>query len=92
MEGDVSAFRSTGRPGIGAKEMKVSPETSHRQQAQSAMSNIPTQLQNHLKFARMLNKDGKVVEPTLAGAAASRANWNQAAQNNFYIILVDEPV
>jgi phosphate transport system substrate-binding protein len=50
-------------------------------------------LQNHLKFARMLNKDGKVVEPTLAtfGAAASHADWNAAAQNNFYIILVDEP-
>jgi phosphate transport system substrate-binding protein len=50
-------------------------------------------LQNHLKYARMLNKDGKVVEPTLAsfGAAASHADWNAAAQNNFYIILVDEP-
>jgi phosphate transport system substrate-binding protein len=50
-------------------------------------------LQNHLKYARMLNKDGKVVEPTLAtfGAAASHADWTAAAQNNFYVILVDEP-
>ncbi|HEX4302426.1 MAG TPA: phosphate ABC transporter substrate-binding protein PstS [Rhizomicrobium sp.] len=50
-------------------------------------------LQNHLKYARMMNKDGKVVEPTLAsfGAAGSHADWAQAASNNFYIILVDEP-
>ncbi len=48
---------------------------------------------NHLNYARMINKDGKVVEPTLAtfGAAASHADWNSASQNNFYIILVDEP-
>lgn len=50
-------------------------------------------LQNHLKYARMINKDGKTVEPTLAtfGAAASHADWNAAAQSNFYVILVDEP-
>jgi phosphate transport system substrate-binding protein len=50
-------------------------------------------LQNHLKYARMLNKDGKTVEPSLAtfGAAASHADWTAAAQNNFNVILVDEP-
>ncbi len=50
-------------------------------------------LQNHLKFAKMSNKDGKVVEPSLAtfGAAASHADWGAAAANNFYIILVDQP-
>ena len=48
---------------------------------------------NHLSFAKMVNKDGKLVEPTLAtfGAAASHADWAAAANNNFYIILVDEP-
>jgi phosphate transport system substrate-binding protein len=50
-------------------------------------------LQNHLKFAKMQNKDGKVVEPSLAsfGAAASHADWAAAANNSFYIILVDQP-
>jgi phosphate transport system substrate-binding protein len=50
-------------------------------------------LQNHLRFAKMQNKDGKVVEPSLAtfGAAASHADWANAASNNFYIILVDQP-
>jgi phosphate transport system substrate-binding protein len=49
--------------------------------------------QNHLKYARMLNKDGKIVEPSLAtfGAAGAHADWSAAAQNNFYVILVDEP-
>jgi phosphate transport system substrate-binding protein len=50
-------------------------------------------LQNHLKFAKMINKDGKTVLPSLAsfGAAASHADWAAAAGNNFYIILVDQP-
>ena len=50
-------------------------------------------LQNHLKYARMLNKDGKIVEPSLTtfGAAGAHADWSAAAQNNFYVILVDEP-
>jgi phosphate transport system substrate-binding protein len=49
--------------------------------------------QNHLKFARMRNKDGRVVEPTLAtfGAAGAHADWAAASQNNFYVLLVDEP-
>jgi phosphate transport system substrate-binding protein len=49
--------------------------------------------QNHLKYAKMINKDGKMVEPTLAtfGAAGSHADWGAAAQSNFYVILVNEP-
>jgi phosphate transport system substrate-binding protein len=41
----------------------------------------------------MINKDGKLVAPTLDtfGAAGSHADWSAATQNNFYIILVDEP-
>ena len=50
-------------------------------------------LQNHLRFAKMINKDGKSVEPSLAtfGAAASHADWAAAANNGFYVILVDQP-
>jgi phosphate transport system substrate-binding protein len=50
-------------------------------------------LQNHLKYAKMINKDGKLVGPSLAtfGAAGAHADWNVAAQNNFYVILVDQP-
>ena len=47
---------------------------------------------NHLSYAKMINKDGKAVEPSLAtfGAAASHADWNAAAGNAFYVILVDQ--
>ena len=49
-------------------------------------------LQNHLKYARMQNKDGKVVSPSLEtfGAAGSHADWAGASRDNFYIILVDQ--
>ena len=49
--------------------------------------------QNHLKHARMVNKDGKTVVPSADAfkAAASGADWAGAANNGFYIILVDQP-
>ncbi|MDR3528807.1 MAG: phosphate ABC transporter substrate-binding protein PstS [Rhizomicrobium sp.] len=49
--------------------------------------------QNHLKHTRMLNKDGKTVSPSsdTFKAAADKADWAGAANNGFYIILVDQP-
>lgn len=49
--------------------------------------------QNHLKHARMVNKDGKTVVPSADTfkAAAAGADWVGAANNGFYIILVDQP-
>ncbi|HEX2592703.1 MAG TPA: phosphate ABC transporter substrate-binding protein PstS [Rhizomicrobium sp.] len=48
---------------------------------------------NHLKYARMINKNGKTVSPSADTfkAAAANADWNGAAGNGFYIILVDQP-
>ena len=49
--------------------------------------------QNHLAHVKMLNKAGQAVEPTVEAfrSAASNADWNAAARDNFYIILVDQP-
>src|SRR5215469_11837220 len=49
--------------------------------------------QNHLKHTRMVNKAGATVSPTVDAfkAAASNADWADAAKNNFYVILVDQP-
>jgi phosphate transport system substrate-binding protein len=49
--------------------------------------------QNHLAHVKMVNKAGQTVEPTVEAfrAAASNANWADAANNNFYVILVDQP-
>ena len=48
---------------------------------------------NHLKYTRFINKDGKTVLPTADTfkAAAANADWAGAAQQGFYIILVDQP-
>ena len=47
---------------------------------------------NHLTYAKMINKDGKTVSPTVdcVQAAAAIADWDAAANNGFYIILVDQ--
>lgn len=47
---------------------------------------------NHLTTVKMVNKAGKVVAPTVDAfrAAASNADWAGAANNGFYIILVDQ--
>jgi phosphate transport system substrate-binding protein len=49
--------------------------------------------QNHLSFTKMLNKDGKSVEPTVEAfkAAAANADWAAAANNSFYILFLDQP-
>ncbi|HEY0281138.1 MAG TPA: phosphate ABC transporter substrate-binding protein PstS [Rhizomicrobium sp.] len=48
---------------------------------------------NHLKHTRMINRDGKTVSPTADTfkAAAANADWVGAANQGFYIILVDQP-
>ena len=47
---------------------------------------------NHLKFTRMINRDGKTISPTADTfkAAAANADWAGAASQGFYIILVDQ--
>ncbi len=49
--------------------------------------------QNHLKYARMINRDGKTITPSADTfkAAAAGADWVGAASQGFYIILVDQP-
>ncbi|HKY17847.1 MAG TPA: phosphate ABC transporter substrate-binding protein PstS [Rhizomicrobium sp.] len=49
--------------------------------------------QNHLAHVKMVNKAGQTVEPTVEAfrAAASNADWAAAANNSFYVILVDQP-
>lgn len=48
-------------------------------------------LENKLLYARMINRDGKVVSPNLKGfqAAASHVDFTKA--QDFYVILTDQP-
>jgi phosphate transport system substrate-binding protein len=49
--------------------------------------------QNHLSYTKMVNKDGKTVEPTVESfrAAAANADWAGASKNDFYILFLDQP-
>jgi phosphate transport system substrate-binding protein len=46
-------------------------------------------LENHLPYARMINRDGKVVSPSLKGFqdASAHVDWGKA--QDFYVILTD---
>jgi phosphate transport system substrate-binding protein len=47
--------------------------------------------QNHLSYTKMINKDGKTVDPTVESfrAAAANADWAGAAKSDFYILFLD---
>jgi len=47
--------------------------------------------QNKLAFAKMINKDGKVVSPTAESFVAAAANANWEGTPGFGVILTDEP-
>jgi len=49
--------------------------------------------QNHLSYSKMVNKDGKSVEPTVEAfrAAAASADWVGAANTGFYVLFLDSP-
>ena len=49
--------------------------------------------QNHLAHAKMVNKAGQTVQPTVETfkAAASSVDWGQAEKNAYYVLFVDSP-
>jgi phosphate transport system substrate-binding protein len=46
-------------------------------------------LEGHLAWARMINKDGKIVSPTLQGFQDASAHVDWAKAQDFYVILTD---
>ncbi|MGH8298402.1 MAG: phosphate ABC transporter substrate-binding protein PstS [Steroidobacteraceae bacterium] len=48
-------------------------------------------IQNHMKYARMINSAGKVVSPSLKGFQAAAANVDFTKVQDFYVILTDQP-
>ncbi len=49
--------------------------------------------QNKLAHVKLVNRTGQTVSPTVDAfrSAAAGADWNAAANNGFYVILVDQP-
>ncbi|MCE5359514.1 phosphate ABC transporter substrate-binding protein PstS [Candidatus Igneacidithiobacillus taiwanensis] len=48
-------------------------------------------LENHLPYARMYNRDGKLVSPSLKGFQDAAAHVNFVKADNFYVILTNQP-
>lgn len=48
-------------------------------------------LENHMAYARMINRAGKVVSPSLKGFQAAAANVDFTKARDFYVILTDQP-
>ena len=48
-------------------------------------------LENQLTYARMYNRDGKLVSPSLKGFQAAAAHVDFTKAQDFYVILTDQP-
>ena len=67
--------------GIGGKGNEgVSATAAQIPRGRSAMSSMPTPMQNNMTYAKMINQAGKTVAPTPASfmAAAASAHWTSA--------------
>ncbi|WP_199178644.1 phosphate ABC transporter substrate-binding protein PstS [Acidimangrovimonas sediminis] len=48
-------------------------------------------IQNKLGYSKMINKDGKVVSPSLETFASAAANADWKGAKNFHVIITDQP-
>ncbi len=48
-------------------------------------------MDNHMTYTRMVNKDGKALEPSMAAFQAAAANADFGKVQDFYLILTDQP-
>ena len=48
-------------------------------------------MENHLTFTKMVNKDGKTLEPTMGSFQAAAANADFSKVGDFYLVLTDQP-
>jgi phosphate transport system substrate-binding protein len=93
-KGNVGAATSVDWPvGIGAKGNEGVAGNVAQTAGSIGYVEFAYAKQNHLKSARMVNRDGKTVAPSADAfkAAAASADWVGAASQGFYIILVDQP-
>jgi len=93
-KGEVGAATAVDWPtGIGAKGNEGVSANVGRASGAIGYVEYAYAEQNHLKIARMINRDGKAVVPSAGTfqAAAAGANWDAAAKRGFDIILVNQP-
>ncbi len=85
---DVSVAWPTGVGGKGNAGV-----ASYVQQIQGAIGYVEYAyvMENKLAYTKMVNKDGKTLEPTMAGFQAAAANADFTKVKNFYLILTNQP-
>lgn len=77
--------------GIGAKGNEGVANTTKQTEGAIGYVEYAYAKQNKLTYVKLVNKDGKAVEPTIKSfqAAASAADW--ANSKGYYVILTNEP-
>ncbi|HTT01850.1 MAG TPA: phosphate ABC transporter substrate-binding protein PstS [Steroidobacteraceae bacterium] len=77
--------------GIGAKGNEGVANMTARTDGAIGYVEFAYALQNHMSYARLINKAGKAVAPSAATfqAAAANADWGHA--QNYYLILTNQP-
>lgn len=48
-------------------------------------------LENHMNYARMFNREGKLLSPSLKGFQSAASHVNFVTAKDFYVILTDQP-
>jgi phosphate transport system substrate-binding protein len=77
--------------GIGAKGNEGVANNVMQTKASIGYVEFAYAKQNKLTFTKMVNKEGKTVEPTMASFQAAAANADWANAPGFYQILTDQP-
>ncbi|MFC2968803.1 phosphate ABC transporter substrate-binding protein PstS [Acidimangrovimonas pyrenivorans] len=77
--------------GLGAKGSEGVANTVKQTAGAIGYNEYAYVIQNKLGYARMINKEGKVVEPSLATFASAAANADWAGAHNFRVIITDQP-
>jgi phosphate transport system substrate-binding protein len=91
---DVGAATAVDWPlGVGAKGNEGVAANVTRSSGSIGYVEYAYAEQNHLKYVRMVNRDGRPLTPSAGTfrAAAVGANWDSAAKQGFNIILVNLP-
>ena len=74
---------SKGNQGVAAEVQQIKGAIGYVEYAYAKQTNMPV--------AEMLNKAGKIVQPSLATFASAAKNANYKPQNNFNLILTNQP-
>jgi phosphate transport system substrate-binding protein len=79
--------------GVGAKGSSGVAATVQQVQGSIGYVDQAYAFQNDMTYTKLVNADGKVVEPSLDtfAAAADNTDWDKAAADGFYALLVNTP-